>query len=296
MSTQAIRPAGARPSGMRRLGIRPRNLLLHAVIVGVGVLMLYPIAWLISSSLKPSELIFSEPGLWPSRVTLENYVVGWQGVARIRFGLFFINSLLVSLLAVGGNLVACSLAAYAFARLDFAFKGVLFGLMLVTIMLPYHVTVIPQYVLFRSFDWIDSYFPMVVPKWLATDAFFIFLLVQFFRGIPRELDEAARLDGCDHFQIYWRIILPLATPALVTTMLFTFIWTWNDFFTQLLYLNSPRLFTVPLGLRLFMDSTAETAWGPLFAMSVLSLVPSLLLFFGLQKYFVEGISTTGLKG
>lgn len=276
--------------------IRPRNLLLHMVIVAVGLLMLYPIAWLLSSSLKPSYLIFSDTSLWPTEVTLDNYIEGWQGVARIHFGLFFVNSTIVSLLAVAGNVVACSLAAYAFARMDFAFKGVLFGLMLMTIMLPYHVTVIPQYVLFRNLGWIDSYFPMVVPKWLATDAFFIFLLVQFFRGIPRELDEAARIDGCNHFHIYTRIILPLATPALLTTMLFTFIWTWNDFFTQLLYLNSPRLFTVPLGLRLFMDSTAETVWGPLFAMSVLSLVPSLLLFFSLQKYFVEGISTTGLKG
>ena len=150
--------------------------------------------------------------------------------------------------------------------------------------------------LFRNFGWIDSYFPLVIPKWMATDAFFIFLLVQFFRGIPRELDEAATLDGCNQFQIFARIILPLSTSALVTTMLFTFIWTWNDFFPQLLYLNMANLFTVPLGLRLFMDSSATSAWGPLFAMSVVSLIPSRLLFFSLQKYFVDGIATTGLKG
>jgi multiple sugar transport system permease protein len=286
----------AAPSRAEASRFNTRNLLLHLVIIGFGLLMLYPIAWLFSSSIKPSYLIFTDTGLWPAEVTLENYIMGWQGVARVHFSRFMLNSTLVSILAVAGNIVACSLAAYAFARINFLFKGILFALMLVTIMLPYHVTVIPQYMLFRNFDWIDSYFPMVIPKWLATDAFFIFLLVQFYRGIPRELDEAARLDGCNHFQIFSRIIVPLSTPALVTTMLFTFIWTWNDFFTQLLYLNTAHLFTVPLGLRLFMDSSATSAWGPLFAMSVVSLLPSLILFFSLQKYFVEGIATTGLKG
>lgn len=279
-----------------RWEIKPRNLLLHVVIIGFGLLMLYPILWLFASSLKPSSLIFTDTGLWPSQVTLDNYNQGWKGVARVPFPRFMVNSMIVSLLAVAGNVVACSLTAYAFARINFLFKNVLFAMMLVTIMLPYHVTVIPQYMLFRNFGWIDSYFPMVIPKWVATDAFFIFLLVQFYRGIPRELDEAARLDGCSHFGIFSRIIVPLSTPALVTTMLFTFIWTWNDFFTQLLYLNNANLFTVPLGLRLFMDSSATSAWGPLFAMSVVSLLPSLILFFGLQRYFVEGIATTGLKG
>jgi len=291
MAQTAINQSPAKMSSINR-----RNLLLHILIIGFGLLMLYPILWLFASSLKPSYLIFTDTGLWPREVTLENYIQGWKGVARVPFGRFMVNSMLVSLLAVAGNVVACSLAAYAFARINFLFKGVLFGLMLVTIMLPYHVTVIPQYMLFRNFDWIDSYFPMVIPKWLATDAFFIFLLVQFYRGIPRELDEAARLDGCNHLRIFTRIVAPLSTPALVTTMLFTFIWTWNDFFTQLLYLNTANLFTVPLGLRLFMDSSATSAWGPLFAMSVVSLIPSLILFFALQKYFVEGIATTGLKG
>lgn len=283
-------------SSNRGWSIKPRNLFLHLVIIGFGLLMLYPILWLFSSSLKPSYLVFTDTSLWPREVTLENYVLGWQGIARVPFSRFMLNSTLVSLLAVAGNVVACSLAAYAFARINFLFKGFFFALMLVTIMLPYHVTVIPQYMLFRSFDWIDSYFPLIIPKWLATDAFFIFLLVQFYRGIPRELDEAARLDGCGHLRIFAQIVVPLSTPALVTTMLFTFIWTWNDFFPQLLYLNTANLFTVPLGLRLFMDSSATSAWGPLFAMSVVSLIPSLLLFFGLQKYFVEGIATTGLKG
>jgi multiple sugar transport system permease protein len=168
--------------------------------------------------------------------------------------------------------------------------------MLVTMMLPSHVTTIPRYVLFNRFGWINTFLPFVVPKMLATDAFFIFLLVQFIRGLPKELDESAVIDGCGKFTIYLRILMPLTVPALITTVLFTFLWTWDDFFNQLLYLTRPELFTVPLGLRLFLDSSGISSWGSLFAMSVLSLVPCFILFFSLQKYFVRGIATTGIKG
>jgi multiple sugar transport system permease protein len=270
--------------------------LIHGFIIILGLFMMYPIGWLISSSLKPSDLIFTDTGLWPKEVTVTNFIEGWRGVGRNVFSVFFRNSLFLSAVSVAGNVASCSLAAYAFSRLDFTFKKVLFGLMMITIMLPHHVIIIPQYILFRNLGWIDTYIPLLIPKWLATDAFFTFLMIQFFRGIPRDLDEAARIDGCGHARIYWQIILPLARPALITTALFTFLWSWDDFFSQLLYLSSANLYTVPLGLRLFMDSTAETAWGPLFAMSVLSLVPSLVLFFSLQRYFVEGIATSGIKG
>jgi multiple sugar transport system permease protein len=273
-----------------------RAWLLHVMIIGLGVVMLYPIAWLIASSFKPSNLIFSDPSLWPAEFTLKNYTTGWAGFARNKFSTFFINSFIVCVLCVIGNLISTSLTAFAFGRMNFVLKKLLFGLMMMTIMLPHHVTIIPQYVLFRNLDWIDSYLPLFVPKFLGTEAFFIFLMIQFIRGLPKELDESARIDGCGPFQTYLRIIMPLSTPALITTALFTFVWTWDDFFTQLLYLNSAKLFTVPLGLRLFMDSSGESQWGPLLAMSVLALVPSLVIFFSLQKYFVEGISTTGIKG
>jgi multiple sugar transport system permease protein len=276
--------------------LRNRAWLLHLVILLLGVFMLYPIAWLVASSFKPSNLIFSDLGIWPSEFILDNYTKGWQGVARNKFSTFFINSFIVCILCVLGNMVSTSLTAFAFGRMNFSFKKIWFALMMLTIMLPHHVTIIPQYVLFRNLSWIDTFYPLVVPKWLATEAFFIFLIIQFIRGLPKELDESARIDGCGPFQIYWRIIMPLMVPALITTVLFTFVWTWDDFFTQLLYLNSPKLYTVPLGLRLFLDSSGESAWGPLFAMSVLSLLPCLLIFFSLQKYFVEGISTTGIKG
>ncbi|NOU63976.1 ABC transporter permease subunit [Paenibacillus sp. LMG 31461] len=273
-----------------------RAWLLHLVIISLGVLMLYPIAWLIASSFKPSNLIFSDPSIWPSEFTLHNYVKGWAGIARNKFSTFIINSFVVCLLCVIGNLISTSLTAFAFGRMNFILKKVWFGLMMMTIMLPHHVTIIPQYVLFRNLGWIDSYFPLFVPKWLGTEAFFIFLMIQFIRGLPKDLDESAKIDGCGPWQIYARIILPLCTPALITTALFTFVWTWDDFFTQLLYLNSAKLFTVPLGLRLFLDSSGESAWGPLLAMSVVALLPALVIFFSLQKYFVEGISTTGIKG
>lgn len=270
--------------------------LIHAFVVAFGVLMLYPILWLLSSSFKPDYLIFSDLRLWPAEVTLDNYVKGWKGIGGTSFGSFLLNSIILCLLAMVGNLVSCSMAAYAFGRLDFSLKKVWFALMMVTIMLPHHVTIIPQYVLFHKLDWIDTFSPLFVPKMLATDAFFIFLMVQFIRGLPRDLDESARIDGCGPVQIYWRIIIPLALPALITTAIFTFIWTWDDFLSQLLYLNSPDIYTVPLGLRLFLDSSSQSNWGPMLAMSVVSLVPSLIIFFSLQRYFVEGISTSGIKG
>ncbi|MFA6773757.1 MAG: carbohydrate ABC transporter permease, partial [Sphaerochaeta sp.] len=151
-------------------------------------------------------------------------------------------------------------------------------------------------IMFRNFGWINTFLPIIVPKFFATDAFFIFLLVQFIRGLPRDIDESALIDGCSKFGIYMRIIMPLTVPALITTLLFSFLWTWDDFFNQLLYLTSPNRYTVPMGLRLFLDSSGMSSWGPMFAMSVLSLIPAFTLFFSLQKYFVRGIATTGIKG
>ncbi|MDR1100010.1 MAG: carbohydrate ABC transporter permease [Treponema sp.] len=193
------------------------------------------------------------------------------------------------------NAVFCSLTAYAFARLNFFGRNFWFALMMITLMLPAHVTTIPRYIIFRSFGWIDTFLPLVVPKIFATDAFFIFLLVQFIRGIPKDLDESAYIDGCGKLGIYIKIVMPLSMPAIITTVLFTFLWTWDDFFNQLLYLNSPNKYTVPMGLRLFLDSSGMSSWGSMFAMSVLSILPCFILFFTLQKYFVQGIATTGLK-
>ncbi len=280
-----------------KTGIVVRHTLTHVFIILLGLVMIYPVLWMVISSFKPNNLIFSDPGLIPQAVTTDNYISGWNGYAGTDFGTFFVNSLLMCAGAVIGNLIACTMAAYAFARLKFVGKGFWFAVMLVTLMLPGHVTIVPRYILFNTFGWVGSYLPIIIPKFLATDAFFVFLLVQFIRGLPKELDEAAIMDGCSKVGIFLRIILPLATPALVTTALFTFLWTWDDFFNQLLYLTNPPIFSVTRALRTFVgDAGAVSNWGGALAMSTLSIIPPFILFFALQKYFVQGITTTGIKG
>jgi multiple sugar transport system permease protein len=286
MATRSKRvPALFRPA--------PR-LVRHLLLIVAGLFMLYPLLWMVSSSLKPEELIFREPGLIPTAVTAENYTQGWEALKH-SFGYYLWNSAVITSLAVIGNLVACSLAAYAFARLEFPLKKMWFAIMLGSIMLPHHVTVVPQYIVFAKIDWINTIWPIVVPKFLATDAFFIFLMVQFIRTLPRELDEAAAIDGAGYWRTFVQVILPLCVPALATTGIFTFIWTWNDFFTQNLYLTNSDNLTVPVALRQFMDSGGDSSWGPLFAMSIISLGPIFGFFLAGQKYLVQGIATTGLK-
>ncbi|MFC7619227.1 carbohydrate ABC transporter permease [Microlunatus sp. GCM10028923] len=285
-------PRTGRPA--RRQRSLPRSIALHAVVILLAVGMLYPLAWMVISSLRSNDVIFSDPTLIPSSVSLENYVVGWNS-QQFPFGRYFLNSFLITALTIVGNLVACSLTAYAFARLSFVFKGFWMAIMLITIMLPEHVTIVPQYVLFSELNWLNTFLPLTVPKFFAVEAFFIFLMVQFIRGLPREIDEAAALDGCGPFAIYWRILLPLITPALATTAIFSFIWTWNDFFRPLIFLTDASLFTVPLAVRLFVDATGGTNWGALFAMSVLSLLPIFVFFVLGQRFLIRGIATTGLK-
>ncbi|MDB5530940.1 MAG: sugar transporter permease [Devosia sp.] len=279
-------------------GVKTRKRLLsilaHVLLVGASILMLYPLLWMLSSSLRPENEIFTSTSLWPSAISLDSYFRGWNGL-RLSFGTFFVNSFTIAVLAIIGNLATCSLAAFAFARLEFWGRGFWFAMMLATLMLPYQVTLIPQYVLFHNLGWVNTFLPLVVPKFLAADGFFIFLMVQFFRGIPKELDEAAMMDGCSPWRIYWKILLPLSTPVLATAAIFTFIWTWDDFFGPLIYLSDIRTYTVMLGLRTFVDSSAQSDWGGLFAMSILSLLPIFLFFLFFQRLLIEGIATTGMK-
>jgi multiple sugar transport system permease protein len=289
---------GQSPHGTRRSRSpwrrSARSVLRHTGLVLFAILMLYPLLWMVSSSLKPDALIFRETGLIPNTIDWGNYTGGWEALAS-PFGRYMINSAIVVAGALVGNLLTCSMAAYAFARLEFRGRKWWFAIMLLTIMLPIHVIIVPQYVMFSQLDLINTFWPLILPKLLATDAFFIFLMVQFFRGIPRELDDAARIDGCGHVRIYAQIMMPLAVPALATTAIFTFIWTWNDFFSQLIFLTRPEMYTVPIALSAFLDSTGESSWGSMFAMSVVSLVPIFLVFLFGQKYLVKGIATTGIK-
>jgi len=281
--------------GTTRSTSRRHSIIRHGILILAAFTMLYPLLWMTGSSFKPESLIFSDPSAIPSVWDFGNYVAGWHAL-RISFTTFYANSFLIAALAVIGNLSACSLTAYAFARLEFRFKWFWFALMMGTLMLPYHVTLVPQYILFLNLGWVNTFLPLVVPRFLAVDAFFIFLMVQFFRGIPREIDEAAIMDGCGPWRIYWRIMLPLSLPVLATAAIFSFIWTYDDFLGPLIYLNDMRQYTVPLALRAFIDSSGgESLYGEMFAMSTLSLVPVFIVFLAFQKLIIRGVTVGALK-
>jgi multiple sugar transport system permease protein len=285
----------ARPVEKRTRGFNPvASTIKHTLLIAASLLMIYPLLWMLVSSFRPTDEIFRDTTLFPKNLTLENYVYGWSALDQ-PFSGYLINSGIVVLGCILGNVVSCSLAAYAFARLKFTGKNIMFAIMLLTIMIPYHVVLIPQYILFQQFGWVNTFLPMIVPKMLATDSFFVFLMVQFIRGLPKELDEAARIDGCGHFATFFRIILPLMVPAIATTTIFTFIWMWNDFLSSLIYLIDPKLYTVPLALRAFLDSSGTSNWGAMFAMSIVSLIPVFLAFLFGQRFLIRGIATTGIK-
>ncbi|HEY5787827.1 MAG TPA: carbohydrate ABC transporter permease [Microlunatus sp.] len=293
----AIPPTGIDHEAVHRENVRRsrvRSVLKHTALIAVGLIMIYPLLWLVVSSFRPTEVIFRTPGLWLGDLTLANYTKGWFALSY-PFTQYIVNSTIVVIGAVAGNLFACSLAAYAFARLKFRFRTLFFSIMLMTLMLPVYVLVVPQYIVFNALGWVNTFVPLILPKFLATDAFFVFLMVQFIRGIPRELDEAARIDGCGHWRIFSRVLLPLMGPAIATTAIFTFIWTWSDFFTPLIYLTDPISYTVPVALRSFLDSTEGSNWGAMFAMSVVTLIPLFLVFLFGQRFLVKGIATTGGK-
>ncbi|MFJ8938679.1 carbohydrate ABC transporter permease [Streptomyces sp. NPDC102365] len=258
--------------------------------------MLYPLAWLLATSLKPADEVIASLDLLPGSLEWSNYSTALDGVNDVSVWRLLGNSLLIAGGAVVGNVLSCSLAAYAFARLRFRFRGPLFAFMIATIMLPHHAVLIPQYIIFNQLGMVNTYWPLILPKFLATEAFFVFLIVQFMRGLPRELEEAARIDGCGPFRSFFLVILPLTRPALITTAIFTFIWTWNDFFTQLIYLFSPEKFTLTLALRSFVDASSTSAFGPMFAMSVIALLPIVLFFLAFQRFLVEGMANSGIKG
>jgi multiple sugar transport system permease protein len=275
---------------------RTVTVVKHLGLLAALLVLLYPLAWLLATSLKPANEVLTSLKLLPSHLEWSNYTTALDGVSGVSVSRLLLNSLLISVGSVIGNVVSCSLAAYAFARLRFRMRGPMFGFMIATMMLPHHAVLIPQYIIFNKLGMVDTYWPLILPKFLATEAFFVFLIVQFMRGLPRELDEAARIDGCGPFRIFWSVVLPLTRPALITTAIFTFIWSWNDFFTQLIYLFDPEKFTITLALRNFVDQSSTSAYGPMFAMSVISIVPIVLFFFAFQRYLVQGMATSGLKG
>ncbi|WP_445678948.1 carbohydrate ABC transporter permease [Radicibacter daui] len=272
------------------------TLVRYGLLAIVGLVMLYPLIWLIGASFKTNQEIFTGAGFLPHAPTAEGYIKGWQTSTPYTFGRFFWNSFLIILPKVIGTAISCTMAAYAFARFDFPLKKVLFTSVIAILLLPNVVTRIPQYLLFRDLGWLDSFLPLWVPSALAGDAFFVFMLVQFLRSLPADMEEAARVDGANSLQTLIFIVVPMLAPALISVCLFQFMWTMNDFLGPLIYVSSVDKYPVSLALKLSIDTTEAFDWNRILAMSVLTILPALIVFFAAQRYFIEGISAGGRKG
>jgi multiple sugar transport system permease protein len=284
-------PLARHRSGGRALS-RVGRLLAYLILTVLAVSMAVPLLWMISTSLKDNQAVFAVPPTWvPTPPQWSNYAQVFQVVP---FALFGFNSLKISSLATLGTLVSCSMAAFAFARLRFPGRGLLFAVLLSVLMIPSQVTLIPVYYVMAQLGWINTHYPLIVPSWFG-NAFGIFLLRQFFLTLPQELMDAAKIDGCTPYGVYARIWLPLAKPALATLAILTFINSWNDFLSPLIYLNDQSMMTIPVGLASF-QGLHNADWGPLMAAAFMGCVPMIVLFVAGQRYFVQGIVLSGLKG
>jgi oligogalacturonide transport system permease protein len=272
------------------------TFITHLAMILIGIVMLYPLIWMLFSAFKTNAEIFGSTALLPVEPVWDSFIKGWKGTGKVTYTQFYINTFKLVIPTVLFTVFSCSFVAYGFARFRFRGKKILFMLMISTLMLPNSVLIIPRYILYNKLGWLNSYLPFTIPALFACYPFFIYMMVQFFRGLPIALDEAASIDGCNTFQVYWTILLPLTKPALFSAAIFQFIWTWNDFFNSLIYINSVRKFPIVLALRMSLDATAAANWNQVLAMSVLSLLPGTILFFSAQKYFVEGVSAGSVKG
>jgi oligogalacturonide transport system permease protein len=272
-----------------------RNTVSYLFLIVLGYVMIYPLLFMVSASFKSNEEIFGNLKIIPTEPIFGAYQKGWQGSGQYTFSTFFRNSFFLVLPVVFFTLLSSTLVGYGFARFRFPLKKLLFFLMVSTLMLPATVIVIPRYIFFKNLGWLNTYLPFIVPGVLGAFPFFNFMMVQFFRGIPIELDESARIDGCSSFRTLIQILAPLCKPALFSLVVFQFVWTWNDFFNSLIYISSVRKYPIALGLRMSIDVSSEMNWNQILAMSSLAIVPPALLFFLAQNYFVEGISTVGIK-
>ena len=276
---------------------RLSSVLFHVFSCLLGFIMIYPLLWLLASSFKSHDTMFHNtysliPETWD---VVQNYLSGLAGVAGYSFMHFFKNSVIVTLVSVVTSIFSSLLAAYALARVKFRGSGFWFGCVIMTMMIPSQVMVVPQYIILRALHLNDTLAAMVLP-WCFGYAFFIFLIVQYMRGVPKELDEAAQIDGCSKIGILFRILVPVVKPAIVSASIFAFYWIWQDFFQPLIFVGSPKNFTIPLALNMYTDPNSFNNYGGLFAMSVVSLIPVIIVFIVFQKYLVEGIATDGIKG
>jgi len=272
------------------------TIIYYTVVTLIAIFMVYPALWMLSSSFKqPWEIFGDILNLIPKEPTLNNYKEGWQGFGGITFATFFKNSFIIAGLNTIGTVISSTIVAYGLSRIPFPGRRIIFTTVILTLMLPMQVQIVPRYILFSKIGWINTFYPLIVPAFLG-GPFFIFMVMQFIRGIPKELDESAFIDGADRIKIFYHIILPNLKPVITTAAIFAFYWAWNDFMGPLVYLNSPEKYPVSVALRAFSDPSAVTNWGAVFAMSTLSLIPVLVIFVLFQKYIVQGVTTTGLRG
>ncbi len=282
---------------MQLFTYKSRKLFLsYIVLILGGIIMCYPLIWMFFAAFKTNAEIFTSKSLLPATFSFDAYVAGWKGAGTHSFSLFFINTLKMVTPTVIFTVISCSVVAYGFARFSFPKKKLYFALMLSTLMLPNSVIIIPRFLLFNKLGWLDTYLPFIVPAIFACYPFFIFMMVQFLRGVPTELDEAARIDGCNASQTLALVLYPILKPAMFSAGLFQLMWTWNDFFNTLVYISKVEKFPLSLGLRISLDSASAVAWNQIMAMALLSILPLIIIFFFAQRYFVEGISTSGIKG
>lgn len=271
--------------------------ILYLFLIVMAVFMIYPLLWMLASSFKVNNEIFSSTRLLPEAWNgFGAYINGWKGTGQFTYTTFFTNSFLLVIPTVLFTVLSSAVTAYGFARFRFRYKKLLFSLVIASLLLPHEVLIVPQYIMFNNFKWLNTYLPFIIPAALGTYSFFIFMLLQFIRGIPRELDESAYIDGCSSFMIFCRIILPLCKPALFSAAVFQFVWRWNDFFNPLIFITSVSKFTVSLGLRMAIDVGETVYWNQNMALSMLSILPPVIVYIAALKYFVEGIATSGIKG
>jgi len=276
---------------------RGKEIVYHILVTFGALVMVYPLLWMVLSSFKPTDMVLpTADQLIPTTWTLDNYARGWKGFMGYSFGTFFANSFFISLVSTFGTLLSSAFVAYALQRLKFRLRKLLFVLVLSTMMLPAQILMIPQFMWYRHLNWVGTYYPMILPYFFAIQGFFVYLIMNFIGGIPKSLDEAAKIDGCSYYGIFFHVILPLIVPALVTSAIFSFIWRWDDYLSALLYVNRADMRPVSLALQLFNDPSSGSDIGSTLAMSTLSIVPATVIFLIFQKSLVEGIASTGIKG
>ncbi|HEX3038646.1 MAG TPA: carbohydrate ABC transporter permease [Oscillospiraceae bacterium] len=277
---------------------RIKRLCMYAILLAVAIVMLYPIVWLFGASFKSNAEIHSSIGFIPSSFSMQPYINGWNTGTEYTMGHYFINTFEIVIPRVLFTIVSVTLVAYGFARFKFPFKKQFFALLIGTLLLPQVILRIPSYLMWREFHLLDTFAPLTLPHLFATDAFFVFMLIQFFRGIPKDLDEAAKIDGCSRFSTLIRILVPCIKPAIISIGLFSFMWAMNDFMGPLIFISSVEKYPVTIALRMSMDATGSAGYeeNQIIAMSIVSLIPSIVVFMCAQKQFVDGITTGSVKG